>query len=139
MSLVRFRLWAPFAGTAQPLTACRLTDAGVPHAGIAHLVERHLAKVEVASSSLVARSSSGIPITAPFPPCGENSAMMGIPSLPHRNRCASLADASLGSGGAPGFYAASLRSRRGFGGREKFLSFFKKGVDFFGEFAYNIV
>ena len=26
------------------------------HAGIAHLVERHLAKVEVASSSLVARS-----------------------------------------------------------------------------------
>ena len=29
----------------------------LPHAGIAHLVERHLAKVEVASSSLVARSS----------------------------------------------------------------------------------
>ena len=28
----------------------------VPYAGIAHLVERHLAKVEVASSSLVARS-----------------------------------------------------------------------------------
>ena len=37
MSLVRFRLWAPYAG-------------------LAHLVERHLAKVEVASSSLVARS-----------------------------------------------------------------------------------
>ena len=37
---------------------------GAPHAGIAHLVERHLAKVEVASSSLVARSSSGIPLTA---------------------------------------------------------------------------
>ena len=36
-------------------------------AGIAHLVERHLAKVEVASSSLVARSSSGIPTTVPFP------------------------------------------------------------------------
>ena len=36
-ALVRFRLWAP-------------------PAGIAHLVERHLAKVEVASSSLVARS-----------------------------------------------------------------------------------
>ena len=29
-------------------------------AGIAHLVERHLAKVEVASSSLVARSSSQV-------------------------------------------------------------------------------
>ena len=28
----------------------------VPYAGIAHPVERHLAKVEVASSSLVARS-----------------------------------------------------------------------------------
>ena len=40
MSLVRFRLWAPFAG-------------------LAHLVERHLAKVEVASSSLVARSKKG--------------------------------------------------------------------------------
>ena len=42
MSLVRFRLWAPFAG-------------------IAHLVERHLAKVEVASSSLVARSRPECP------------------------------------------------------------------------------
>ena len=41
MSLVRFRLWAP-------------------PAGIAHLVERHLAKVEVASSSLVGRSISEI-------------------------------------------------------------------------------
>ena len=37
MSLVRFRPWAPFAS-------------------VAHLVERHLAKVEVASSSLVTRS-----------------------------------------------------------------------------------
>ena len=37
MSLVRFRPKAPFAG-------------------LAHLVERHLAKVEVASSSLVTRS-----------------------------------------------------------------------------------
>ncbi len=37
MSLVRFRPKAPFAG-------------------LAHLVERHLAKVEVASSSLVSRS-----------------------------------------------------------------------------------
>ena len=42
MSLVRFRLWAPFAG-------------------LAHLVERHLAKVEVASSSLVARSKKETP------------------------------------------------------------------------------
>ena len=51
------------------------------HAGIAHLVERHLAKVEVASSSLVARSSSEILLTAPFPPCGENCAGRGISSL----------------------------------------------------------
>ena len=37
---------------------CRWFDSGSGHhfAGIAHLVERHLAKVEVASSSLVARS-----------------------------------------------------------------------------------
>ena len=33
----------------------------VLHAGIAHLVERHLAKVEVASSSLVARSKKKSP------------------------------------------------------------------------------
>ena len=39
MSLVRFRPKAPFAG-------------------LAHLVERHLAKVEVASSSLVTRSNT---------------------------------------------------------------------------------
>ena len=53
MSLVRFRPEAPF------------TDLGIeeirfpwsaPDAGVAHPVERHLAKVEVASSSLVARS-----------------------------------------------------------------------------------
>ena len=29
-------------------------------AGVAHLVERHLAKVEVASSSLVARSNGNV-------------------------------------------------------------------------------
>ena len=46
-------------------TSGRYADA--PYAGIAHLVERHLAKVEVASSSLVARSSSEIPTTVPFP------------------------------------------------------------------------
>ena len=39
MSLVRFRPWAPYAA-------------------VAHLVERHLAKVEVASSSLVSRSKT---------------------------------------------------------------------------------
>ncbi len=33
----------------------------VPYAGIAHPVERHLAKVEVASSSLVARSKMNDP------------------------------------------------------------------------------
>ena len=41
MSLVRFRSEAPF------------------YAAVAHLVERHLAKVEVASSSLVGRSILG--------------------------------------------------------------------------------
>ena len=37
---------------------CRWFNSGSGHhcVGIAHLVERHLAKVEVASSSLVARS-----------------------------------------------------------------------------------
>ena len=33
--------------------------AGISHADLAHLVERHLAKVEVASSSLVIRSIFG--------------------------------------------------------------------------------
>ena len=48
MSLVRFRPEAPSSPTA--------TLVGKPNASVAHLVERHLAKVEVASSSLVTRS-----------------------------------------------------------------------------------
>ena len=48
-------------------TILRVLHGGAPHAGIAHLVERHLAKVEVASSSLVARSSLEIPRAAPLP------------------------------------------------------------------------
>ena len=45
MSLVRFRPEAPCAASA-----------AAHYAGVAHLVERHLAKVEVAGSSPVARS-----------------------------------------------------------------------------------
>ena len=51
MSLVRFRPEAPTKqspGRAPPSRQ---------HASVAHLVERHLAKVEVASSSLVTRSN----------------------------------------------------------------------------------
>ena len=47
MSLVRFRPKAP-------------------HAGLAHLVERHLAKVEVASSNLVTRSKGSIQFWVDF-------------------------------------------------------------------------
>ena len=47
MSLVRFRPGPP--NKAAP--------HGAEYAGLAHLVERHLAKVEVASSSLVTRSN----------------------------------------------------------------------------------
>ena len=54
MSLVRFRLWAP-------------------PAGIAHLVERHLAKVEVASSSLVARSN-----LMPTQKCGHQNLKISV-------------------------------------------------------------
>ena len=39
-----------------PLAGLRLVDLGRMYAGVAHPVERHLAKVEVASSSLVTRS-----------------------------------------------------------------------------------
>ena len=46
MSLVRFRSEAPV----------KETQSGFQYAAVAHLVERHLAKVEVASSSLVGRS-----------------------------------------------------------------------------------
>ena len=42
--------------TENPRVAGSIPALGTIHAGIAHLVERHLAKVEVASSSLVARS-----------------------------------------------------------------------------------
>ena len=47
MSLVRFRSEAPQNGSLKKSSA---------YAAVAHLVERHLAKVEVASSSLVGRS-----------------------------------------------------------------------------------
>ena len=50
MSLVRFRPEAPF------LSELHRVIQREAHAGVAHLVERHLAKVEVASSSLVIRS-----------------------------------------------------------------------------------
>ena len=46
MSLVRFRSEAPV----------KETQPGFQYAAVAHLVERNLAKVEVASSSLVGRS-----------------------------------------------------------------------------------
>ena len=42
----------PIGGTSQE------TQQGFQYAAVAHLVERHLAKVEVASSSLVSRSKS---------------------------------------------------------------------------------
>ena len=41
-------------------------------AGVAHPVERHLAKVEVASSSLVARSSSGEAVKVSPEPINES-------------------------------------------------------------------
>ena len=43
----------PIGGTSQE------TQQGFQYAAVAHLVERHLAKVEVASSSLVGRSIMG--------------------------------------------------------------------------------
>ena len=36
-----------------------VAESGMSNADVAHLVERHLAKVEVASSSLVIRSNYG--------------------------------------------------------------------------------
>ena len=51
-----------------PLTTCPTSARITPvAASVAHLVERHLAKVEVASSSLVTRSKKkGLPIGSPF-------------------------------------------------------------------------
>ena len=53
------------SGTSErwPLGQCEGCEASADDAGIAHLVERHLAKVEVASSSLVARSKKAVPKT----------------------------------------------------------------------------
>ena len=42
--------------TENPRVVGSIPTGGTIHAGVAHPVERHLAKVEVASSSLVARS-----------------------------------------------------------------------------------
>ena len=43
-------------GTENPRVVGSIPTGGTTYAGVAHLVERHLAKVEVASSSLVTRS-----------------------------------------------------------------------------------
>ncbi len=59
MSLVRFRPEAPWVS--------RPHGSFIFYADVAHLVERHLAKVEVASSSLVIRSrSNGSEYSEPF-------------------------------------------------------------------------
>ena len=56
MSLVRFRPEAPSDRVQQVGRAFHLCWLYSKNADLAHLVERHLAKVEVASSSLVGRS-----------------------------------------------------------------------------------
>ena len=43
-------------GTENPRVGGSIPPGGTTYADVAHLVERHLAKVEVASSSLVIRS-----------------------------------------------------------------------------------
>ena len=43
-------------GTENPRVGGSIPPGGTKYADVAHLVERHLAKVEVASSSLVIRS-----------------------------------------------------------------------------------
>ena len=43
-------------GTENPRVVGSIPTGGTKYADVAHLVERHLAKVEVASSSLVTRS-----------------------------------------------------------------------------------
>ena len=43
-------------GTENPRVVGSIPTLGTINAAVAHLVERHLAKVEVASSSLVSRS-----------------------------------------------------------------------------------
>ena len=44
-------------GTENPRVGGSIPPGGTKYADVAHLVERHLAKVEVASSSLVIRST----------------------------------------------------------------------------------
>ena len=44
--------------TENPRVVGSIPTEGTKYAGLAHLVERHLAKVEVASSSLVTRSNT---------------------------------------------------------------------------------
>ena len=46
-------------GTENPRVIGSIPIGGTIYADLAHLVERHLAKVEVASSSLVIRSNFG--------------------------------------------------------------------------------
>ena len=57
-------LWGNIAGfePRQPLQNKHCAFCAVISAAVAHLVERHLAKVEVASSSLVSRSKKKAPV-----------------------------------------------------------------------------
>ena len=62
-------------------------------ADVAELADAHDSKscgAIRAGSSPATGTSSEIPNTAPFPPYGENCALLGISSLPNRTRCAGL-------------------------------------------------
>ena len=52
--------------TENPRVAGSIPAGGTKYADVAHLVERHLAKVEVASSSLVIRSRKKSPKSVTF-------------------------------------------------------------------------
>ncbi len=73
-----------------PASCGILLEREIKSPGVVQLIERVVWDHEAASLSLATRTSSEIPITATFPPCGENCAMMGISSLFAHKRFAGL-------------------------------------------------
>ncbi len=96
-----------------PASCGILLEREIKSPGVVQLIERVVWDHEAASLSLATRTSSEIPITATFPPCGENCAMMGISSLFAHKRFAGLRAEERGTKDGGGKIECIPRIERG--------------------------
>lgn len=96
-----------------PASCGILLEREIKSPGVVQLIERVVWDHEAASLSLATRTSSEIPITATFPPCGENCAMMGISSLFAHKRFAGLRAEERGAKDGGGKIECIPRIERG--------------------------